>query len=231
MDKKAEMAHPFKPGETADRAIPEAPIHMEQAFHVGERAAARRRRLTTAGKVAAAAVLATAGALGLGKITDGLPQSQAAESFDAKQEQVAKNELYKADQFYDGKLNITIHLPNENTKLNLRNAPIIENNTIDWKDVISIDGTNIPPGTNSFSIEDPLIAIGQDPVDKTQSADWISLDIIKRNADGQTEDERAFILNGEQTSTHVKVVESGAIKPLSMSTDNDHIGKVTVVNP
>ncbi len=226
MDKNNEMARPFKPGETAGRTVPETPIHMEQAFHVGERAAARRRRLSTVGKVAAAAVLATAGAIGLGKISDGLPQSQAMDSYDAKLEQSAIENLYKADRFKDGKYEIIISNPDDNTELNLRKAPYIENNVLDWNQVDSIDGTKIPAGTNSFIIEDPLISTGQDPVDKTQSADWISLDLTLKDGESQ----RAFIFNGEQTSGHIQALESGAIKPLSQSTESDNIGSVTI-NP
>ena len=227
MDKNNEMAHPFKPGETANRAVPEGKvIHMEQAFHVGERAAARRRRLSTIGRVAAAAVLTTAGVVGLGKIAEGTAQSQAMDSYDAKMEQLAIENLYKADRFKDGKYEIVISNPDDNTELNLRAGPYIENNVLDWNQVDSIDGTKIPAGTNSFIIEDPLISTGQDPANKDQPADWISLDLTLKDGKNQ----RAFIFNGEQTSGHIQALESGAIKPLSQSTESDNLGNVTI-NP
>ncbi|HYM65559.1 MAG TPA: hypothetical protein VES68_03695 [Candidatus Sulfotelmatobacter sp.] len=191
----------------------------EQAYNRYERSLARRRKLSGVAKAIGALTLV--GGLYVAASNSDFQQATQDEAYAQKQEQLIKEQLVKPDSFNDGTYRIII-----TDQLNVRKMPELQNNTVEWKDIIEIGGKNIQ-GAASFDVDKPYIKTGQNVSDPTLNGEWIELDAKVR--DGSTIiDEELFIAKAPETSDFVQAIKSGITKPLARATQDDNLESVTV---
>ena len=205
MEDNNNMAHPFKPGETAGHNRPEPEsIQVEHAH----RALAKRRRFTGPIKAIASAGLAIATITVVGNAM----------------EQGEKNH-FKPDSYYGGTVEI-----NMNENLNLRETPIIISdpniapNTVNWHDVVQINGVNIK-GKDNFVIEKPLITEGDNPEASDEKSPWITFQATIDQPLTGPKTETLYI-NFSATRDYVKPIETGAFIKIDNSIPPSEFGKI-----
>lgn len=194
-------------------------IHVEHAFHLGEKAVARRRKLMGIGGTLAA--LSFVGAAAVASGDSDVKQANEAQVQAAEQQQLIK-EITRPDSFNDGTYRIII-----SDSLNIRNAPIRQDgNTIEWSDIVKIEGKSIT-GAKSFDDDKPYIKTGQSPSNPNEKADWIELSVQVKNG-AEIIDTDAFVAKTKETSEFVQELKSGTTKPLNQATEADLLGNVTI---